>query len=250
MSTGSLSLAGLYEEGAAERDRDTPTERPYRRVAHALEAQIRDGHLRGGQKLPTERELGAFFGVSRAVVREAVKVLDTLGLVHARQGSGIYVRAHPVPLVSHALTLSVAPERAGIRNLFEFRATLESTAAAFAAARHTEPQRERLLALAAASATAAASDDTTAFGDADRQFHALIGEASGNPYFAVMINALYPMQRTVMQLVTHLRGSLTIAAGHHLRLAEAIAARDAGEAAAVMQAHIGYTASLHHDDAG
>ena len=60
-------------------------------VAATLEAEIRAGRLTEGEKLPTEQSLVQQFGVSRTVVREAVSRLRSLGLVDARQGSGMFV---------------------------------------------------------------------------------------------------------------------------------------------------------------
>jgi DNA-binding FadR family transcriptional regulator len=106
--------------------------------------QIQDGILRGefghGQKLPTERELGQAFGVSRATVRDAMRVLGTMGLIEARQGSGIYVRHDPVPVVSRALTLSVTPDEQSVDHLFTFREGLETQAVRLATERHSADQ--------------------------------------------------------------------------------------------------------------
>ncbi len=75
-----------------------------------IAASIRNGQIGNGGRLPTERELSAAFRVSRGVIREAIKVLGALGLVEARQGSGIYV-LNTVPTVTRAFTLSVSPMR-------------------------------------------------------------------------------------------------------------------------------------------
>jgi len=67
-------------------------------VAEQLRDAILDGHLQAGEKLPPERELAARFGVNRTSVREAIKVLEGLGLVAVRQGDGATVQ--PVPEAS------------------------------------------------------------------------------------------------------------------------------------------------------
>ena len=74
--------------------------RSYEQVVQQIQEGIRSGSLVPGQRLPTERELGESFGVSRAVVREALKVLAAMGLVESRQGSGNYfapTRSPPSP---------------------------------------------------------------------------------------------------------------------------------------------------------
>ena len=68
-------------------------------VAEQLRDAILDGRFAAGQKLPPERELAAEFRVNRTSIREAIKVLEGLGLVHVRQGDGVTVR----PLVEASL---------------------------------------------------------------------------------------------------------------------------------------------------
>jgi GntR family transcriptional regulator, phosphonate transport system regulatory protein len=64
-------------------------------IADTLQADIRDGHYRPGDKLPTEAALAARFGVNRHTVRHAIASLAEAGILHARRGSGVFVTAHP-----------------------------------------------------------------------------------------------------------------------------------------------------------
>jgi GntR family transcriptional regulator, transcriptional repressor for pyruvate dehydrogenase complex len=66
-------------------------------VTNALLARIESGQLKAGEKLPREVVLAPEFGVSRTVIREAISRLKHEGLVESRQGSGVFVRAQPVP---------------------------------------------------------------------------------------------------------------------------------------------------------
>jgi len=71
---------------------DTPVYRPqYERVAELIEGYIAEHRLQPGDRLPTEQEFGDRFGVSRTIVRDAIKMLTPLGLVRTRRGSGIFV---------------------------------------------------------------------------------------------------------------------------------------------------------------
>jgi GntR family transcriptional regulator len=71
----------------------------YLQIADDLRSQILDGALQEGDKLPSEADLMTDYGVSRIVARDAVKVLETEGLVAKRQGSGTFVRALTPPEV-------------------------------------------------------------------------------------------------------------------------------------------------------
>lgn len=213
--------------------------RPYTLVARQIESQIRNGNLVRGEKLPTEREMMGSFGVSRGVVREAVKVLDTMGLVESRQGSGIFVRNDPIPAVSRALTLSVTPDEESIQRLFEFREPLEALAARFAAERRTAPQLERIEQALADNLEAAERGDAAATHRADQRFHAAIGAASGNPYLAAVLGAVWQMKDDLEPMI--FAKSKKLGGAYHRRIAQAIAAQDSDAAAAVMAEHVRMT---------
>jgi DNA-binding FadR family transcriptional regulator len=216
--------------------------RSYEGVVRQIAASIRNGQIGNGGRLPTERELSAAFGVSRGVIREAIKVLGALGLVEARQGSGIYV-LNTVPTVTRAFTLSVSPDAESVVQLFEFRRTLESDSARLASLRRSEAERVAIEAAAEATAQALESNDWPAFGVADNEFHAAIARASGNPFFEVAVATARQMQQDVVPLIGDRTGSMRSAVVHHREIARAIGAREPEAAARAMTDHIAYTAN-------
>lgn len=215
--------------------------RSYEGVVRQVAASIRDGRIGRGERLPTERELGSAFGVSRGVVREAIKVLGALGLVEARQGSGIYV-LNDIPTVTRAFTLSVSTDMKSVERLFEFRRTLEVEAAALAAVRRTDSQLAEIVAASEETARAVELGDLDAFGAFDNVFHAAVARASGNPYFEVAVATARQMQQDVVPLISDRIGSVRSAILHHRAISEAIAAGDPESAARAMAEHIVYTA--------
>ena len=217
--------------------------RSYEQVVEQIRDQIRDGRFVRGERLPSERELGSSFGVGRGVIRAAVKVLGAMGLVEARQGSGLYVRNDPLPSVSRAFVLSVAPEEGAIGRLFEFRQALEALAARAAAGRRSDAQAAAIVEAAEATARAAVDGDGVAFGEADTRFHAAVRAAADNPYLDAMLAAVREMQNDVVHLFIDIPGSVAVAAGHHRRVAAAIAAGGGAAAATEMEEHIAYTAT-------
>jgi DNA-binding FadR family transcriptional regulator len=218
--------------------------RPYEQIVNQIQQAIRDGQLPRGAKLPTERELAESFGVSRAVVREAVKVLDAIGLVTSRQGSGLYVRNEPIRSVTRAFFLSVSPDAESVERLFEFRQGLEMESARLAAGRRADADLEKMQEAIALVEHSADPVDWLLFGKADTQFHHAIAQASGNPYLQVAIATAREMQQDVVNLITDHPGSIRSAIGHHQLIMDAIVKGDAGEASAAMAAHIEYTASI------
>src|SRR5579864_8853773 len=97
----------------------------YQQVASRIVQLIAQSGLKHGDRLPTERELGRELGVSRHTVSQAVKVLAVSGVLHPRQGSGIYVTRTSPPTASGIIDVTVRGDPQQVRQLCEFRMTLE-----------------------------------------------------------------------------------------------------------------------------
>lgn len=215
--------------------------RSYEQVVDQLLERIHAGTFAPSERLPTERELGELFGVSRGVIREAIKVLGTLGVVESRQGSGTYVSANLVPSVSRALVLSAKPEEQSILDLMEFRAPLERLGAALAAERRTEDDVAIITAHATATRAAGNANDWYRFGIEDNGLHSAIYAAAGNPFLITVLGAVREIQHSTVAMMTSISGSPAIAAEHHERIARAIALRNAEEAESAMAEHVQYS---------
>ncbi|MGH2533414.1 MAG: FadR/GntR family transcriptional regulator [Thermomicrobiales bacterium] len=221
--------------------------RSYEQVVEQIHDGIRSGALTPGQRLPTERELGESFGVSRGVVREALKVLASMGLVEARQGSGNYISANPVPSISRALILSATPDEESLLALFELREPMEVLAAHHAAARRSAEQALAIIAAAEDSRRAARDGDLTSFADGDNRLHQAVCDAAGNPYLATIIGAVREILSQGLLLAVGVAGRLPDAGEQHVAIAEAIARGDVDAAGDAMGQHVRYTAGAMHD---
>ncbi len=197
------------------------------RLAALLGAQIESGSLRAGERLPTEQKLAAAHGVSRTVVREAVHQLKSRGMVQSRQGSGVYVSAKPLNLPL-AFDPAVLTSVQAVVHVVEVRRVLEGEIAALAAERATRAQIAALRrALKAIDAAAAEGRDGVA---EDLAFHRVIGEATGNPQFRLLLGFLEQYLREGMRIT---RGNearrtdfMVAVQREHRAIFNAIAARD------------------------
>ena len=197
------------------------------RLAARLAEQIESGLLQPGDQLPTEQQLALAHGVSRTVVREAVHQLKSKALVTSRQGSGVFVAARPVNLPL-AFDPSVLDSVQAVVHVVEVRRVLEGEIAALAAQRATRAQIAALRrALKAIDAAAAAGHDGVA---EDLAFHRVIGEATGNPQFRLLLGFLEQYLREGMRIT---RGNearrvdfMAAVQTEHRAIFEAIAARD------------------------
>jgi GntR family transcriptional repressor for pyruvate dehydrogenase complex len=221
--------------------------RPYEQIVRQIQEAIRDNALSEGDRLPTERELAETFGVSRSVVREAIKVLSAQGLVESRQGSGLYVRNRPIESVTRAIVLSVLPEGDSVEQLFEFRRLLEADAARLAAERATAEQIAKLESIIDRYApNLDGQPNWERFSEVDDAIHSIIAAASGNPYLDVMVASVRAMMQDVIVLVADHPGSIGEAMRHHRAILAALAAHDPELAADEMERHVAYTAAVVH----
>ena len=212
-----------------------PGERPLvpRTVSDHLRSLILRGGLKPGARLPSQRDLAEQLGVSRPSLREAISVLEVMGLVKVRIGSGVYVNdaADRAPLWRFA-------EHCSPRDVYEARLGLESQAAHLAALRCDESGAARLKAATAAMGRALAADDIPAMAGADAAFHDGIFELTANPVLAGMYRPVREMMVESQQLPMAMRIRLGDTLREHEQVGERIAARDGPGAEAAMRTHI------------
>ncbi|HEY4373407.1 MAG TPA: FadR/GntR family transcriptional regulator [Burkholderiales bacterium] len=206
-----------------------------------LTAQITEGRLTPGDKLPTEQEMMAAFGVSRTVVREAVAALRSEGLVETRHGVGAFVCAD---LQKRPFRIDPAEFRSigDVVNLMELRIGVEVEAAGLAAERITPASRDRLQrALKALDGAMARGQSGVA---EDFHFHQAIAYAARNPQFGRFLEFLerflIPRKRvrTGLEKPQDLKAYLERIQGEHRRIVEAIVAGDSAAARQAMRKHL------------
>lgn len=147
-------------------------------VAQQILGLLREEELRPGDQLPAERDLAKLLGVSRPVVREALRALAIMRVVEIRQGAGTFVTAlEPQQLISH-LDFVFPKDRRALLKLAEARRVVEVGNARLAATRVTESQLERLRALV--TLLEGAVGDEPRFRQLDMEFHDAVCEAADN----------------------------------------------------------------------
>src|SRR5215475_10055277 len=122
--------------------------RIYEEIVRQVKQLIAEGKLKSGDQLPPERDLAEKFMVSRTSVREALRALQSRGLVDIRAGEGAFVRDISVETLIEPLALVILPHREAVGELFEARRLLEPAIAALAARRATAEElgeMERIL---------------------------------------------------------------------------------------------------------
>ena len=205
------------------------------RVAGALAESIVSGRLEPGTKLPTERELCEQFGVSRPVVREAVRSLIAKGLLDDSPRRGHVVSALGRDTVTESLTLYLRGQRLDYTKLMEVRAVIEVENAGRAAECATPEDLEALTAAADALTKGLDAEEAAL---ADVGFHRAIATATGNEFFGVLLDSIREVLITV-QLPTLAEPKIVAGAiRHHRRIIDAIGRGDRDGARAAMRKHL------------
>ncbi|MGO4725085.1 MULTISPECIES: FadR/GntR family transcriptional regulator [unclassified Inquilinus] len=204
--------------------------------------RIQRGQFPGDGKLPSEKELSQNFGVSRPIVRDALRRLREDGLIQSRQGAGSFVTAAPAsPPARPANGAQEIQTISDVRRVYEFRIALEGEVAYAAALNRSE-------ALAAAiKKELDAIDQAIQTGkigvQQDSDFHAAVARATQNQYFQAALAAVRPHLDYVIDLarsfsMLHSGEHLAMVQREHAAVYEAIRDGDAVKAREAMQAHI------------
>jgi GntR family transcriptional repressor for pyruvate dehydrogenase complex len=195
---------------------------------------ISEGDLQPGAKLPSERDFARSLGVARSSLRQALKVLEIMGVISQRVGDGTYLNKGAASILGEPMEFLILLDGITFHELMEARLIVEPELAARAAERATEEDLSALRREMAAMETAA---DNGQFVEHDLAFHRAIFQAAGNRVCNLMFSVVHLSLRT---LVEHT--SQRVPAAHTLRLHQriyaAIRKRDVDAARRRMAEHL------------
>jgi DNA-binding FadR family transcriptional regulator len=207
-------------------------------VARGLADEIITSGLAAGTRLPPEKEMTETFGVGRTTLREALRLLESRGVLTIRAGprGGPVVR-HPSPSdLSEALTLILQFESATANDLMNARVSLEPAVARAAAKAMTADQLAELRAANADLLEAVSDQD--AFLEANARFHETLAHGCGNSVLELFASSLLSLAdgRSIgPNYAAKLRPTVHAA---HEKIIAAVAARDPDAAEAAMAEHL------------
>jgi GntR family transcriptional repressor for pyruvate dehydrogenase complex len=228
------------EKGRAIQLRDSNRRDPgtlVRRLAEELQEQILSGALRRGDRLPSERELGTRYGLSRNVVREAVKLLSERGLVASQTGRGTFVAdGLNSDAVATSLELTARGSARGYSDLVAVRRLIEHEVVRLAAANRDEDDLAELE--AAHAEMDRALDHSERFVSADQRFHRALAQATKNQILVVLIDAIVDVLQESRRLIYRVEGAPERGQQQHSEILAAIRDRDPGRAGELMHQHL------------
>jgi DNA-binding FadR family transcriptional regulator len=212
------------------------------RVVNDIQRLIIDGHLELGMKLPPEREIAEQIGVSRTVVREAVRILAARGLLTTRPGVGTIVQQITQDHVGARLNLLLRTSGISLAKLHEVRSILEVEMAGLAAQQATGDDIANLRGILAEMDKTKGSPKE--FADKDAEFHTTLAQTTHNPLFSVLLGSIRDLMQEVRLSVSHYPDLFATVMPDHYRILGQIIAKDVDGARQAMQAHLEHARSI------
>jgi GntR family transcriptional repressor for pyruvate dehydrogenase complex len=218
-------------------------------VTQAIIDMIASDRLKPGDVLPPERDLGRQFGVSRTVVREAVRALDAKGLLDVRTGSGVRVVAVDESTVRESMRHFVHGSSVDYSKVAEMRGVLEVAAAGLAAQRADQADIATMDETIEAFTNECTSLEKSV--QHDLAFHRAIARATHNELFLVLHDSMGEMLLEVRRHnLASGRDERRLVVGMHQRIRDAIAAHDSPGAEQAMRDHLGHVQLTWSGSAG
>ena len=204
-------------------------------VVAQLTELILSGVLPSGSPLPAERELSSQLGVSRNVLREATKTLQSRGLLNIRHGARTTVSDQTSQSIQHAVSGALYGQDDALLQLTEVRLTLEVSIAELAASRATETDIEALREII--NGLQIHVGETARYAELDVEFHRAIAEATHNAIFVLLLDSVAGLMRQSRDLAlvySRPKDSLP----DHEAIFKAIEKHNATRAASAMRRHL------------
>lgn len=208
--------------------------RIFHSLLHEIQQRIHAVEWKPGEHLPSISALAHAYGVSTGSVREALRSLQSQGMVRIEHGRGVIVISNQAN--DQLLARDITPNLANIIALAEARCLIEPELAALAATRGTTTELNEIqqLAITMEQNVLAGLD----FGDADTAFHHTIASASHNPVLQQMLWGARDLFELSRQLTHQEQDMASRAVRYHRLIADAICERNAAQASLLMQAHM------------
>jgi GntR family transcriptional repressor for pyruvate dehydrogenase complex len=216
-------------------------------VVQQIESLILEGVLRIGDRLPGERELSRQLDISRPILRDALKALESRGLIATRHGGGTYVADVIGQIFAPPVMELIASHPKAVTDYLEYRRDIEGVAAEHAARRATDEDREMLAQIMNRMAAAHERGDAVQEVAIDVEFHSAVGECAHNIILLHTLRSCYRLlsdgilrNRTMIYDLPGVRQAIF---EQHRAIHSAIAAGEPAAARSAAVAHIEFVRS-------
>ena len=208
-------------------------------VIDEIKGMIDRGDLKEGDKLPNQNDFAAQLGVSRTVLREALQILDQLGVIEQRPKYGTVIRAKAALLYSAHLIPPLISDNRATLELIQARRIIEVGSAELAAVKATGKQIKEMGALVEEMAKMQQEDDAIQYTEKNIAFHLLIAKASHNRFMVHLLVTIRGfMEQWTQESLTVIPGLMDRSSKYHKAIYEAIRDKNPRKAGASMKKHM------------
>ncbi len=223
-------------------DRDSTINANLRILSDYLANNIIKGTFKAGSKLPSDRTLSEILDLPRASVRDALKVLDALGVIHIKPGSGSYIASEMDDIFTFPFSWTFLLDDSINDEIFELREILEVKAVKDVCRNRDHPDFPKIAEVIAQEKDSFSRYDFSSFVEYDNRFHYFIAKCSGNK----LLCSLLVTSKKILALANTLNGmsnvhKMTAIHHEHMAIAEALQAGDSKGAAEAMKKHLKYS---------
>ena len=211
--------------------------RLYEQMAERIRQAIINGDISTGDRLPNERDLAKQYGVSRTVVREAIKTLRQEGLVEVRPGLGTFVVDATGERLKQTFDLMMSFGRENVlADIVEIREILEPQIAAIAAQHATSEDLERME--KAITLMEEHIEVIEKYTEEDHSFHLALARATQNAILPRLMASIVDLLQELRKRIAQVEGARERGQRHHRAIVDAVRNQDPDAARAAMQAHL------------
>ncbi|MGH9436609.1 MAG: FadR/GntR family transcriptional regulator [Terriglobia bacterium] len=206
-------------------------------VAMQIASRISSGRWKDGDRLPSEAELCKTLHVGRSTLREALRSLAFVGMVRMKAGEGTYVSHAPTKLLESIFAHGMLATEQAVTDLCETRVLLETELVALCAQKASRTELERLETLVGEMGLAAGGPEDNCL-KLDLEFHLQIAAASKNEVMAQLLRTIRQLLEEYIVKSLQLTNAQQLAYEGHMKIVEALKARDSRRARVVMREHL------------
>lgn len=217
----------------------------YEMVIEYIGQQVEEGNLCKGYKIPTERKLVEILGIGRNSIREALEILEIIGIVDRKQGDGTYIKDEFDSWFSGPMSIAFMLSDTDKNEIFEFRNMIEVEIATLAAERITD---DEIKVLKNCYDKLINRNDEIINAKYDNKFHGLLARATKN---TIIINSYNAMEYMMNMLIYDIRAKGILSEGYELMVRihkdvfEAVVNRDSETARKAMKSHMDSVRKYH-----
>jgi DNA-binding FadR family transcriptional regulator len=216
----------------------------YDDIANEIERMILDNTLPAGSKLPSEQELATMLGVSRNILREALKTLKERGLISVKTGDGAYVEKPDPKVLHNVVRRLVRRQNVTLKDVFELRFSIEVTACSLAAERAGKEDLREIESLI--HEMEISTKNVARWVDVELRFHLRIAESTKNPLFLAFIQPLTSLLSELFEQGYYKPGAIQRGIEGHRNILESIRSKDTKKAEHAMAEHLKISQQLLH----